>query len=77
MEIKTRLRTRGFADVIKSLRELEIPDRILVTDNDIPELLAIPFEADHIWVINWAQAEQSSTRSLLRRIGFISDQRSS
>ena len=71
VEIKTRLRPSGFADVIRKLRHLDVPDRLLVVDRGIPYGLSDAFEGDHIWVLNWDPEDEDSALEILRRMGFV------
>ena len=73
VEVRARLRVRQFAEAIRTLRTLDIRDRILVVDGTIPSDFGEAFEPEGIWVVGWGPESYQAFEATLRRMEFLTD----
>lgn len=71
VEVRVRLRLRGWAASMRKLRQIDAAHRILVVDSAIPSELAQVMEAEGISAVAFGPSFDEEVIRILRRINFI------
>ena len=73
VEVKARLRLRGWAAAIRQLRRVDAAHRILVVDNPIPDEFVRAMETESISTVAFGPAFQDDVVAILQRVGFLTN----